>query len=145
MHGIGRQEPTHQEKDVIEEIAERQRSEDRRKKNESWKYRQNKVIRQRGRHLQCMVAHYIAISRAESLLDTADAHRPTIVLETERVNTEITVCRGLWRQGLISLLSGVVHFQPPHLNAGDIKRDHGYCHDAQDSKWRGNRFRVGNE
>ena len=76
----------------MEEIAERQRSEDGRKKNESGKYGQNKVVRQRSRYLQVMMAHDVAVCRAEGLRDTADPHTLTIVSKTARVNTEMTVC-----------------------------------------------------
>ena len=76
---------------MIEEIAKRQRSENCGKKNEPREYGQNKVIRQRSRYLKCVVAQNVAVSRAESLLDTADAHTLTIVSEAEIVNTEMTV------------------------------------------------------
>src|SRR5215469_318880 len=91
MHGVRRQESAHEEKYVIEEVAEAQRPENRGKKNKPGKNRQHKVIRQRSRDLERMVAHHVAVSRAESLLDTADAHSLTIVLDGRRGNTEMTV------------------------------------------------------
>ena len=75
----------------MEEVAERQRPENRGEKNEPGKYGQDKVIRQGSRDLQRMVAHHVAVSRAESLLDTADAHSLTMLLNGRRVNTEMTV------------------------------------------------------
>ena len=115
VHGFGRQESAHQEQDVIEEIAKRQRSENGKEKNEPWKYGKDKEIRQRSRYLQVMMAHDIAVSSAEGLRDTADAHRLTIVSEATRVNTEMTICRRLRRLDSIPLLSGVVYFHSPHL------------------------------